>query len=95
LLSIFIVISERSSPNQFTTPFYLSIAVVGFARTIAVWWLNEKETHQKELQKIMGVSQFNYTITWILYFIANGLFISLLMMLIVKFLVITDDTTFA
>jgi uncharacterized Tic20 family protein len=60
-----------------------------------VWWLNEKETHQKELQKIMGVSQFNYIVTWIVYFIANGLLVSVIMMLIAKFLIITDGTNFA
>ncbi len=42
ILSIFIVISERTSPNQFTTPFYLGIAIAGYSRAIAVWWLTEK-----------------------------------------------------
>jgi uncharacterized Tic20 family protein len=95
ILSIFIIVTERSSPNQLTTPFYLGIAILGYSRAVAVWWLNEKETYQKELQKIMGVSQFNYIITWIVYFIANGLLVSVVMMLIVKFLVITDGTNFA
>jgi len=25
----------------------MGIAVAGYSRTIAVWWLGEKETHQK------------------------------------------------
>ena len=42
ILAIFIVITERTSSNQFTTPFYLAIAVAGYSRTLAVWWLEEK-----------------------------------------------------
>ncbi len=94
ILSVFIIVTERSSPNQLTTPFYLGIAILGYSRAVAVWWLSEKEGHQKELQKIMGVSQFNYIFTWITYFLANGLLVSVVMMLIVKFLVLTDGTNF-
>jgi hypothetical protein len=95
ILSIFIIVTEHASPNQLTTPFYLGIAIAGYSRTVAVWWLTEKETHQKELQKIMGVSQFSYIITWILYFVANGLIVSAVMILIVRFLVVTDGTVYA
>lgn len=43
----------------------------------------------------MGVSQFNYIISWIVYFIANGAIVSIVMMAIVWFFVITDATNFA
>jgi hypothetical protein len=62
---------------------------------VAVWWIGEKEGHQKELQKIMGVTQFSYILSWIVYFILNGIIVSTVMMLIVKFFVISDETVFA
>lgn len=43
----------------------------------------------------MGVSQFNYIISWIVYFITNGLIVSIVMMLIVRFFIISDETKFA
>lgn len=43
----------------------------------------------------MGVSQFNYIITWILYFIANGIIVSIVMMAAIGFLAVTDETSFA
>ena len=43
----------------------------------------------------MGVSYLSYLLSWLLYFILNGLIISVVMLLIVRFLVITDDTVFA
>ena len=43
----------------------------------------------------MGVSQMSYILSWIVYFIMNGLLISVVMMIILKFLVITHDTNFA
>lgn len=95
ILSIFIVISERTNPNSFTTPLYLAIAVTSYSRALASWWLQEKESHQKELQKIMGVNYLSYLFSWLAYFIINGLMIALLMLIIMKLLVITDDTDFA
>lgn len=95
ILSIFIIVLERTQPNNFATPLYLGIAMAGYSRSIAVWWLTEKETHQKELQKIMGVSQFNYIISWLVYFIANGAIVTFVMMAIVRLFVITDSTNFA
>lgn len=95
ILSVFIIITERTNPNQFTTPFYLGIAIAGFSRSVAVWWLEEKDTHQKELQKIMGVSQLAYTFSWLIYFLLNGMIVSLVMILIMRLFVITDRTNFA
>jgi hypothetical protein len=43
----------------------------------------------------MGVQQLSYILSWIVYFIMNGLLVSVVMMIIVKSLVITDDTQFA
>jgi hypothetical protein len=43
----------------------------------------------------MGVSQFNYIFSWIMYFIANGLIVSIVMMLITGTLVVTEDTRYA
>lgn len=95
ILSIFIVISERMQPNSFQTPFYLGIAVTSYSRAVAVLWLDEKESHQQELQRIMGVSYLSYLCSWLLYFILNGAIISGVMLVIMRFLVLTDDTQFA
>jgi|688.fasta_scaffold2085539_2 hypothetical protein len=43
----------------------------------------------------MGVSQFNYIITWIIYFIANGVIVSIVMMAAIGFLAVSDQTTYA
>ena len=77
------------------TPFYLSITVAGFSRTVAVWWLEEKESHQKELQKIMGISQLPYILSWLSYFFLNGLLVSLVMITIMRLFVVTEYTKFA
>lgn len=95
IICVFIIILEQSQPNNLVTPMYMGIALAGYSRSIAVWWLTEKETHQKELQKIMGVSQFNYIISWLVYFIANGSIVTFVMMLLVRLFVITDSTRFA
>jgi hypothetical protein len=39
ILSIFIIVTERTNPNTFSSPFYLGIAIAGYSRTVAVWWL--------------------------------------------------------
>lgn len=95
ILCVFVIILEHAEPNNFATPMYMGIAMAGYSRSIAVWWLTEKETHQKELQKIMGVSQFNYIVSWLAYFLANGTIVTCVMMLIVRLLVINDSTVFA
>jgi hypothetical protein len=43
----------------------------------------------------MGVSQMSYILSWLVYFIMNGLIISTVMMIILRALVITDATNFA
>jgi len=43
----------------------------------------------------MGVQQLSYILSWIVYFIMNGLLVSVVMMIIIKSLVITDQTQFA
>jgi len=43
----------------------------------------------------MGLSQKTYVLAWMLYFILNGLIITVVFMLITKFLIITDGTKFA
>ena len=94
ILSVFIVISEKQDPNRFESPFYLAIAITSYSRGVALHWLDEKESHQKELQRIMGVSYLSYLLSWLAYFILNGAIISTVMMLIAKFLIISDDTAF-
>jgi hypothetical protein len=32
-------VTEKNQANQFTTPFYMAIAVAGFSRTVALWWI--------------------------------------------------------
>ncbi len=41
----------------------------------------------------MGLSQFNYITSWIFYFILNGLLVTLVMMLIMKFFVFGLDSS--
>ena len=43
----------------------------------------------------MGVSQFNYIITWIVYFIANGVIVSIVMMAVIGFFAVSDETKYA
>ena len=66
-------------------PFYMSMAVIGFTRATCLNWVSEKETRQKELQKIMGVSSLGYILGWMLYFILNALLICTFMLLIIRF----------
>lgn len=42
----------------------------------------------------MGVSYLSYLLSWLVYFIVNGAIISTVMMLITRFLIITEDTNF-
>jgi len=42
----------------------------------------------------MGLSYLSYLCSWLLYFILNGLIISTVMLVIMRALVITDDTIF-
>ncbi len=51
----------------------MSLAVVAFSRSVTVSWVSERETHQKELQKIMGVPHIVYTMAWLTFFLINGL----------------------
>lgn len=90
ILSVFIVVSEMNDPNRFESPFYLAIAITSYSRGVAVHWLEEKESHQRELQRIMGVSYISYLLSWLAYFILNGAIISAVMLTITKFFIVTD-----
>lgn len=96
ILGVFVVIAEHTQPNNFITPFYMALAVAGYSRTVALTWVNERESRQKELQKIMGLSHFTYILAWLSYYLLNGFLVSLLMMLIFRFGVMpVDDFQFA
>ena len=42
----------------------------------------------------MGVSYISYLFSWLTYFILNGLIVSIVMLLITRFFIITDETVF-
>ena len=81
ILAAFIIIAENFQPNNIITPFYIAIAIIGYTRYSAMSWVSEKETRQKELQKIMGMSSSVYLFGWLTYYILNGLMITCVMML--------------
>jgi len=43
----------------------------------------------------MGVSYMSYLLSWLLYFLLNGVLISAVMLAITKFLIITEETAFS
>ena len=73
----------------------MSLAVLGYTRTIGLNWVSERENRQKELQKIMGMTSLGYIGGWMAYFIINALIVCLFMMLIVWFGVIGPNPSFA
>lgn len=54
-------------------------------------WVLEKETYQKDMQTIMGISFFGYALTWLLYFVLNGVYVWGVMVLILKFGVVSNE----
>lgn len=54
--------------------------------------MQEKETFQKEMQNIMGISFFTYYASWLIYFIVNAVYVCLIMLLIVYFGVVRHET---
>ena len=42
ILGIFLIVVEHTQPNNFISPFYLALAVAGYARTVALTWVNER-----------------------------------------------------
>lgn len=92
ILGTFLVILESSSSNNFLSPFYLSLAIIGYSRSVGFNWVQEKETFQKEMQNIMGISFFTYYASWLIYFIVNAVYVCLIMLLIVYFGVVRHET---
>ena len=42
ILGAFLVIVEITQPNNFISPFYMALAVAGYARTVALTWVAER-----------------------------------------------------
>ena len=59
-------------------PIYMSFAIVMFCRGVALNWVNEKQSKQAEVQKIMGATNLAYFSGWFVFFILNGLILSLI-----------------
>ena len=94
ILGVFLVLIERESSNNLMSPFYMSLAVMGYTRATGLNWVMERETRQKELQKIMGMTSLGYVGGWLIYFILNALAICTFMMLILWFGVIGFNPKF-
>lgn len=89
---------EYNAPNNIMTPFYLSMAVIAYTRSVVFNWVNEKETFQRELQNIMGISFATYFIGWLIYFLLNAFYVCLIILIILKFAVLmpfSDSIVFA
>lgn len=54
----------------------MGIAIMLFCRGVALSWVNEKQSKQEEVQKIMGASNMAYYSGWIVYYLLNGIFLS-------------------
>lgn len=85
ILGAFIILVESNSPNNIITPFYLSMAIIGYGRSVGFTWALEKETYQKEMQNIMGISFMGYLFTWLLYFVINAIYVWGVMILLLYF----------
>jgi hypothetical protein len=72
-----------SSSSQFI-PIYMSIAIMMFCRGVALSWVGEKQSKQAEVQKIMGTSNAAYFSGWFAFFIINGIFLSVVYILILN-----------
>lgn len=55
----------------------MGIAIMLFCRGVALSWSNEKQSKQAEVQKIMGASNTAYYAGWMVYYLLNGIFLSL------------------
>ena len=42
ILGVFLIVIESFLPNNFISPFYMALAVAGYARSIALTWVNER-----------------------------------------------------
>ena len=68
--------SSGSSNNTQFIPIYMSIAIMMFCRGVALSWVGEKQSKQAEVQKIMGTTNSAYLTGWFMFFILNGVFLS-------------------
>lgn len=59
-------------------PFYMTIAIMLFCRGVGLTWVGERQSKQAEVQKIMGLSNAAYYCAWMLFYIINGLFLSVI-----------------
>ena len=66
------------------------MAIIGYGRSVGFTWVQEKETYQKDIQNIMGISFFGYAITWLIYFILNALYVWGVMILFLYFGVVNN-----
>lgn len=94
ILGVFLVLIERADHNNFMSPFYLSMALIGYTRTTGLNWVQEREARQKELQKIMGMTSAGYLVGWLLYFLLNALIVCTLMMAVFYFGVLIPNPHF-
>lgn len=82
ILSVMLVVLEHNQSNNILSPFYMSMAIIGYSRSVGFNWVLEKETFQKEMQNIMGISYLTYYVSWLIYFLLNALYVCLVMLLI-------------
>ena len=79
LLMLRVVLALSKSGNSDSSqyiPVYMSIAIMMFCRGVALNWVAEKQTKQAEVQKIMGTKTPSFIASWIIFFIINGIIIS-------------------
>lgn len=79
LLMLGVVLALSKSGNSDSSqyiPVYMSIAIMMFCRGVALNWVAQKQTKQAEVQKIMGTKTPSFIASWIIFFIINGIIIS-------------------
>lgn len=77
-----------------TIPFYMTMAITSYSRAMVIAWVGERQTRQKEVQEIMGLNPYSHFIGWIIYFILNGLYVSIVFIVPLQFINIFDGSSF-
>lgn len=82
MIAIIIILDKTgsSASSQQPIPFFMGIAITLFCRGVALTWVNERQSRQAELQKIMGMSNTAYYCAWMVFYLIDGFIISLIFM---------------
>lgn len=94
LIVIAIIISRRKNEffKDMLFPFYMPLTLIGLLRKLLCDIVLEKSDRFKEMLKIMGLKTSAHTFSWLLSFYIVGIFIELVVLIVLYFGEIIDET---